>query len=284
MKDYILLKQEEEEVEPRETSSKVFNLVPWLPAICTILSSLALFAFAGMPSTLLIYLSFLIIYSIAGVISLLGKVVMNQQKLPFTPTMSVAFALIIFPLLAPSLLPHVTLPSSSLESSTLPPLTSQSPPNSVLFVAANLYNSEAILPQFTSSLIELAKTIGQDNIFISIYESNSNDKTKAMLSQFDETLTNQSIPHHIEMASTHNHIGVSGAFNRIEFLADLRNKVYKSLDVAPGINYKPRVNRVLWLNDVLFKSSDALTLLNTNGGHYDLACGLDYVPIGFYDT
>lgn len=132
--------------------------------------------------------------------------------------------------------------------------------------------------------MELAKTLGQDNVFISIYESNSDDNTKALLSQFDKTLTNHSIPHRIEMASTANHIGVKGAWRRIEFLADLRNKVYNALDVAPGIEYKPRVNRVLWLNDVLFKLEDVLTLLNTNGGHYDLACGFDYVPIGFYDT
>jgi alpha-1,3-mannosyltransferase len=261
------------------------TVVPWMPAISTLLLSLVLFAFFGMPSTLLIYLSFLAIYALAGGISLIGKVTLHQQRLAFSPVMGVAFALIVFPLLIPSMMP----PHALLILPPSPPTgrsanSTSIPPYDVLFVAANLFNSEAILPRFSASLFELAKAVGEDNIFISIYESNSNDKTKEMLTRFEADLTRQKVPHHIEMASTHDHIGVEGNYNRIDFLAKLRNKVYDALDVQPGASYKSRVNRVLWLNDILFDSASALDLLNTNEGRYDVACGLDYVPLGVYDT
>lgn len=151
-------------------------------------------------------------------------------------------------------------------------------------MAANLYNSDSILPRFTSSLFELAETMGDDNIFISIYESNSKDSTKAMLTMFDAELSRRNIPHHIQMEDNHNHIGLEGRFDRIKFLAQVRNKVYDALEVEPGARYKSRVSRVLWLNDIIFDSTAALQLLNTNKGDYDVACSLDFVPLGVYDT
>jgi alpha-1,3-mannosyltransferase len=289
MKDrYLPLKQDDDDGVPdnRYNARQDKQVVSWLPAISTLIFSLVLFAFFGMPSTLLIYLAFLTVYTFAGAISLAGRVTLNQQRLPFTPIMGVAIALVLFPLLVPSLTPPNPASAMPLSTSVIRSTntSTSSPPQNVIFVAANLYNSEAILPRFSASLFELAKAVGEDNIFISIYESNSKDRTKAKLSQFEADLSQRKIPHRIEMATTNDHIGVEGNYNRIEFLANTRNKVYEALEVQPGASYKARVNKVLWLNDILFDSSSALDLLNTNGGHFDVACGLDYVPLGVYDT
>lgn len=285
---YHPLKQDDDDGVPvqRYKAKPEKQLVPWLPAISTFLFSLVLFVSFGMPSTLHIYLAFLTAYTLAGAISLVGRVTINQQRLPFTPPMGVAIALVVFPLLVPSLTPPNPASAGPLSTpiSRSTNATTPSPPQNVLFVAANLYNSEAILPRFSASLFELAKAVGEDNIFISIYESNSNDKTKAMLARFEADLRKRRVPHHIEMATTNDHIGVEGNYNRIEFLAKTRNRVYDALEVQPGSSYKARVNRVLWLNDVLFDSSSVLDLLNTNEGRFDVACGLDYVPLGVYDT
>lgn len=92
------------------------------------------------------------------------------------------------------------------------------------------------------------------------------------------------IPHHIQLDDTHNHIGWEGAWSRVEFLANVRNKVYDVLDTPKGIPYKSRIKKVLWLNDIYFTPETVLRLLDTNNGKFDVACGLDYISIGIYDT
>lgn len=41
--------------------------------------------------------------------------------------------------------------------------------------------------------------------------------------------------------------------------------------------------RVLFINDIIFSAEDLLLLLHTNGGAFDMACGMDYY-FNFYDT
>jgi alpha-1,3-mannosyltransferase len=269
-KEYVLLQQDENDAVAR--SPPIPLSLSWLPITFAGLLFVVLSAFFRLPSTLYIYLAILLTYSTMGVISIIGKALFKQQRLPFTPTMGIAIALLALPLCIPS-------PMSS-----APILRASRSQHGTLLVAANLYNSETILPRFTASLYELAESVGYDNLFISIYESNSEDQTKSMLSDFDVELTRRSIPHLIKMENVHNHIGVHGNFDRIAFLADVRNKVYEALDVGEGLKYKSRVDRVVWLNDVIFDSGDVLKLLDTNGGDFDVACGIDHIPLGMYDT
>jgi len=71
---------------------------------------------------------------------------------------------------------------------------------------------------------------------------------------------------------------------RIPYLAGLRNR---GLEPMFELQEKKRItfDKILYLNDVIFKPSDVLTLFATNGGVYDVACGIDfhYLPL-IYDT
>ncbi|KAJ2022141.1 hypothetical protein IWW57_004644 [Coemansia sp. S610] len=149
-----------------------------------------------------------------------------------------------------------------------------------VFLAANLYNNEKVLPNMAAQLLELADTLGHSRIFISIYENGSTDRTKEMLRRFNETLNALGIAHKIVTDKTPKpkHI------HRIEYLAKLRNYA-----MEPLYSDGARFGRVAFLNDVYFCHADLLELLfqsQTHGAH--LTCGEDYDiwqgEIGFYDT
>lgn len=71
---------------------------------------------------------------------------------------------------------------------------------------------------------------------------------------------------------------------RIPYLSDLRNRVLEPLQRLQDDSSRT-FDRILFLNDVIFEPKDILTLLATNGGDFDVACGLDYqIPPALYDT
>ncbi|KAJ1821553.1 hypothetical protein GGH91_001192 [Coemansia sp. RSA 2671] len=149
-----------------------------------------------------------------------------------------------------------------------------------VFLAANLYNNEKVLPNMAAQLLELADTLGHNRIFISIYENGSTDRTKEILRRFNETLNALGIAHKIVTDKTPKpkHI------HRIEYLAKLRNYALEPL-YSDGAKF----GRVAFLNDVYFCQADLLELLfqsQTHGAH--LTCGEDFDiwkgEIGFYDT
>ncbi|KAJ2063636.1 hypothetical protein GGI17_001572 [Coemansia sp. S146] len=88
-----------------------------------------------------------------------------------------------------------------------------------IFIATNLHNNEHIPPNMATQLLALADTLGHDQIFISIYENGSRDKTKEILHRFNETLNALYIAHRIitDPVPKPEHI------HRIEYLAKIRN-------------------------------------------------------------
>lgn len=176
--------------------------------------------------------------------------------------------------------------------------------NQTFFISANLYQSENILPQFTRNLIELSEVLGSENVFISIYESNSVDSTKSLLKDFDQRLTEIGIRHKIISDNVGKHKGVAQS-GRIKFLANARNKAQNafyeafpenavvdssssssdsSMTSSSTFQQTNKFDKVLWLNDIVFETRDVLELLSTNGGGFDQACGMDFFPLGLYDT
>lgn len=109
-------------------------------------------------------------------------------------------------------------------------------------------------------------------IFVSVYESGSTDRTKEFLSLLEAVLIFLGVPHHIERGNDQR-----GNRNRIEFLADIRNKAMRPLyDSATSYD------QVLWLSDNYFCADGALQLLahalpTSKGGlGADAMCGADY--------
>ncbi|PWZ00850.1 hypothetical protein BCV70DRAFT_159040 [Testicularia cyperi] len=158
------------------------------------------------------------------------------------------------------------------------------PPQIKVFVASNLYNSERILPRFSDSLKELISLIGADNAFVSIYESHSKDRTRALLGQLQTNLAEMNVEHRILSDDRAVHQDVhSPVGSRVDFLAQVRNIAMEPLQFT-NVSLRHRYTHVLWINDIVFSPRDAYELLVTNDGHYDQTCAIDYIGNGFYDT
>ncbi|CAD6976888.1 unnamed protein product [Tilletia controversa] len=169
----------------------------------------------------------------------------------------------------------------------LPPLP-EPIQNRTYFFVANLYNTEAILPAWSASILRVIERVGRENVFLSIYESNSDDGTKQALAEFDQRLAQLGIAHKILMDDQSKRVGKSEGEppgGRIEYLSMVRNTALKPLDeglrgVVPGKNF----DKVVWFNDVFMDPDEVVELLATNNGTYDQACAFDYFPLGIYDT
>ncbi|KAL2419539.1 hypothetical protein ABEF95_002072 [Exophiala dermatitidis] len=189
------------------------------------------------------------------------------------------------------------------ELSTLPsPLQNQK-----IFICAQFWtNAKVIHERWGQALLDLVEVLGKDNVHVSIYESGSLDNTKEILGYLDKALDDHKIPRTVVLdPTTHADVIAAGPLDeqgnprpgwiqtptagagkelrRIPYLARLRNKAMQPLiDLhSKGHNF----DKILFLNDVVFRPSDVLSLLATNQGSFSAACALDfYSPPAYYDT
>ena len=174
--------------------------------------------------------------------------------------------------------------------------------NQKIFIAANIIDEELIRGHWGKSLMSLVDVLGPSNVFVSVYENDSNPGTSAALRDLGDKLPcNSSI-----VAGAHLSLDDFPAMRlpdgeervqRITYLAEIRNRLLRPLDPIFAANtlahepgFKPaidiRFDRVLFLNDIFFSSVEAAHLLfNTNGGNYRSACAVDFIrKVQFYDT
>ncbi|KAE8371617.1 glycosyltransferase family 69 protein [Aspergillus bertholletiae] len=167
-----------------------------------------------------------------------------------------------------------------------------------IFVASTHWNNEAILrSHWNNAMIELVKTWGPENIFVSIFESGSWDDTKGALRDLDHELDRLGVRRNLTLSEITHQDEISGPLGdgwidtprgqkelrRIPYLARLRNLTLRPLEdlARNGIVF----DKVLFLNDVIFTVDDVVSLLNTNDGVYAAACALDFSkPPHYYDT
>ncbi|QSZ34054.1 hypothetical protein DSL72_005634 [Monilinia vaccinii-corymbosi] len=185
------------------------------------------------------------------------------------------------------------------------------PNNETIFIAAIFRGSEPILREnWSPALVSLVKHLGPKSVYVSIIESGSWDGTKAALMDLDRMLGEVGVEREIDLGIDHEaqieelkHGPVEGkvrngwlytggkdvesgwGMRRIPHLARLRNKAMKPLlrmwDEGKGRKF----DRVLWINDFVFTTTDVTTLLSTNSHSYAAACALDFAyPSQYYDT
>ncbi|GAB7350396.1 hypothetical protein MBLNU459_g1017t1 [Dothideomycetes sp. NU459] len=171
-----------------------------------------------------------------------------------------------------------------------------------IFVVSLPWNNEIILrSHWNAQLVDLVKKLGPSNVYVSIYENGSYDNTKDAIGLLDEELGVAGIRRHIVLEDkSHVDLMAGGGggqqsegwvrtprgrkeLRRIPYLSQLRNVAMKPLlDLAANGEY---FDKVLFLNDVVFTTEDALQLLSTRKGEYATACALDFEsPPAFYDT
>ncbi|KAL2871990.1 glycosyltransferase family 69 protein [Aspergillus lucknowensis] len=162
------------------------------------------------------------------------------------------------------------------------------PRNEKIFIAASLYDPAGELARgsWASSLLQLITLLGEDNVFLSIYENDSGDEGRRALQDLDARVPcNKSIIYEsLDLEGLPKIVTPDGMqrVKRITYLAEARNRALHPLDRATT----GRFDKLLYLNDVAFDPVDALQLLfSTNAAPYRAACAVDFInPFKFYDT
>ncbi|KAL3488942.1 cryptococcal mannosyltransferase 1-domain-containing protein [Aspergillus germanicus] len=168
--------------------------------------------------------------------------------------------------------------------------------NEKIFIAASLYDPTGELARghWATSVLELITLLGEENVFLSIYENDSGEEGEKSLAELDARVPcNKSLVYeHLDLDSLPTITTPDGEerVKRITYLAETRNRALKPLD-DHEITGGTRFDKLLYLNDVAFDPLDALQLLfstnvNAKGkAQYRAACAVDFInPFKFYDT
>ncbi|KAJ7142006.1 cryptococcal mannosyltransferase 1-domain-containing protein [Mycena crocata] len=148
-----------------------------------------------------------------------------------------------------------------------------------IYIAAMFYNNDNLLPYWITEVTKVIYYLGPDNVFVSIVESYSSDTTADLLEEFDRKLEKMGVSRRIRTRDTsiERPASMDTAPPRIQYLAAVRNLVMEPLVARGGYT------RVLFSNDVFIEAESIVELLDTNGGDFDMACGLDLAYWGLYD-
>lgn len=162
------------------------------------------------------------------------------------------------------------------------------------------YNNERVVPFWTQQITKVIRYLGtvgsfhrcpdadiatnnriiinaQENVYVSIVESNSDDSTPSLLRAFDSQLATMNVSRRILTNDTSitRPVSMSTSLPRIEFLSAVRNRA-----MEPLINHQD-FDRVVFSNDVFVTAESVVELLNTRDGNYDMACGTDLAYWGY---
>ena len=168
------------------------------------------------------------------------------------------------------------------------------PNNDKVFIAASLYDPDGGLVggAWGNAISELIMLLGIENVFLSIYENDSDAASQTALEEFGKGISSKhflNYEKHMPLDKLPRVKTPEGTerVKRIAYLAETRNKALAPLDTEDNQPY----DKILFLNDVIFNPIDAAQLLfSTNvEGHgkakYNAACAMDFInPFKFYDT
>ncbi|KAJ9074933.1 hypothetical protein DSO57_1001407 [Entomophthora muscae] len=150
------------------------------------------------------------------------------------------------------------------------------------FIAANLFNSENILPYFTRELDLFIRHVGEKNVFVSIVEDHSTDSTPILLQDWASRLRKAGVSNQI---ITDFSVPEKKKVDRIQRMAFLRNAALQPFfDPRSGFAKNARSgDKVIFINDILFFKEDLLVLADTTKETDSAACSVDFGQHGLYD-
>ncbi|KAF6814191.1 hypothetical protein CPLU01_14459 [Colletotrichum plurivorum] len=163
------------------------------------------------------------------------------------------------------------------------------PHNEKVFIAASLFDPDGKLAggEWAKNVLDLIHMIGEENVFLSIYENDSGEQGTAAL---EELKKNVPCKHHI-VSDEHVDYGAfphltmpdgTQRLKRLAYLSEMRNRALYPLDQFDPDLGVVQYDRILFLNDAMFAPVDAAHLLfSTNTAddgraHYLSACALDF--------
>lgn len=162
-----------------------------------------------------------------------------------------------------------------------------------IFIAANLYNSEAVIPSLSQNLLRSIAWLGPDNVYVSIFENGSVDATAAMLAELAAALAALGVKE-VWVASPPLRSDY-GHSRRIAVLAEIRNMALKPLYAIAEANEQlreagrepitvPAIDTLIFANDIVSCHVDTLELVHQKHIHNaDHVCSTDctLLPTGY---
>ncbi|KAF8543847.1 cryptococcal mannosyltransferase 1-domain-containing protein [Trichophaea hybrida] len=153
-----------------------------------------------------------------------------------------------------------------------------------ILAADSLPQPKAILPKFFSSLFTLSAYLGPQNIFLSIAENDSRDKTRAILYSYERELIRHNISYYLRtddnLRSKNRGDNMDKPWlsvsDRMNYMAGVRN-----LALEPLYNSTVEWKRIIFFNDVIWDWRVVMALLQTEG---EAVCTLDLDGSGLYDS
>ncbi|KAI9826284.1 MAG: hypothetical protein M1832_000201 [Thelocarpon impressellum] len=178
------------------------------------------------------------------------------------------------------------------------------PNNETIFIAANIIDEDLIRGAWGRAVLDLIGLLGEENVFLSIYENDSGPRTTDALRDLEQKVKCNSsiVSEHLPLEDIPTVPLPSGErrIKRVAYLAEVRNRALRPLDpvdspAARSFNQHNRADatfdKILFLNDVVFSPLEAAQLLlSTNIGddgrtNYRAACAIDFInAFKFYDT
>ena len=150
------------------------------------------------------------------------------------------------------------------------------PEGDTYFIVLLLHNNEDIIPTAMGELLKLIFILQRGpgdfgNVFVSIYESGSEDMTPLLLRSFQTDLVALGVPHRVVLGGNERESGE----HRIHFLAHARN-----LAIEPMITGSEKWDHFLHINDVVTCASSLAELVAVKlEQSADLACAMDFVIV-----
>ena len=166
--------------------------------------------------------------------------------------------------------------------------------NQKIFIATSIYDRNGRLAggAWGQAILNLINILGNNNVYLSIYENDGGDDAQNALRRFETELQCQHsliFEKHLPLDNI-SHVTLpdgSKRIKRVAYLAEARNRALRPLSEASA----PIYDKVLYLNDVVFDPVDAVQLLfsthlNDQGtADYLAACAVDFInPFKYYDT
>ncbi|KAL6705160.1 hypothetical protein ACN47E_007265 [Coniothyrium glycines] len=220
--------------------------------------------------------------------SVLRLILWSVFSVPYILVFLVVFAAVFFPSYTVRPAHYQALRQRALNS-TIPGRAN--PHGEKVFISASLHEDNGHLTSggWGRSVLELVDLLGPENVHLSIYEDNADEKTKESIINFrHKTPCNSTIVVEDLDLSTLPRITLPSGetrLKRIAFLAKVRNRALAPID-DNGVKF----DRVLFLNDVNFNPIEAVQLLfatnvdSTGRANYAAACAVDFImPFKFYD-
>ncbi|TBU28322.1 cryptococcal mannosyltransferase 1-domain-containing protein [Dichomitus squalens] len=147
-----------------------------------------------------------------------------------------------------------------------------------VFIAAAFHQNEQVLPYWTQTMLDAITYLGTDNVFVSVVENYSSDRSPELLRDFASELDRRGVKNRILVQDETIKKPEKVEWNpRIEFLAAIRNQALEPLLAHGGYD------KVLFSNDIFIEPESVIELLETRDGDFDFACGLDFGHFGAYD-